>query len=107
MRAVPRGRSWPQDCPEKAYGRWNWRTAPAEAETYVAAIERHLLRWRAGEEIDAQTGVSHLASIMASCAILRDAQEFGTLIDNRRGTPGVLDVMDRYDASSMTVVKAA
>ncbi len=61
------------DRPDKAYGRWNWRDAPAEAETYVAAIERHLLRWRAGEELDAQTGVSHLASIMASCAILRDA----------------------------------
>jgi len=95
------------DCPAKAYGRWNWRDASPEAETYIAAIERHLLRWRAGEEIDDQTGVSHLTSAMCGLAILRDAQEVGTLIDNRRGTPGVLAVMDRYDASSMPVVKPA
>jgi hypothetical protein len=95
------------DCPAKAYGRWNWRGAPVEAETYVAAIERHLLRWRSGEELDDQTGVSHLASAMASLAILRDAQDAGTLVDNRRGSPGVLAIMDRYDASTMPVVKSA
>lgn len=95
------------DCPAKGYGRWNWRDQPVEAETYVAALERHMLRWRAGEEIDEQTGVSHLASAMCCLAILRDAQEAATLIDNRRGTPGVLAVMDRYDASSMPVVKPA
>lgn len=93
------------DCPEKGYGRWNWRGSPVEAETYVAAIERHLLRWRSGEEIDEQTGVSHLASIRCCCGILRDAQENGTFVDNRRGSPGVLAVMDRYDASSIPVVK--
>ncbi|UYW26255.1 hypothetical protein OKC48_23790 [Methylorubrum extorquens] len=38
---------------------------------------------------------------------VRDAQEAGTLVDNRRGSLGVLAVMDRYDASSMPVVKAA
>jgi hypothetical protein len=95
------------DCPAKAYGRWNWRGAKVEAETYVAAIERHLLRWRSGEEIDDQTGVSHLISAIASLAILRDAQDAGTLVDNRRGSLAVLSVMDRYDASSMPVVKPA
>jgi len=93
------------DCPAKAYGRWNWRSAPVEVETYVAALERHVLRWRAGEEIDDQTGLSHLASAMCCLALVGDAQEAGTLIDNRRGSPGVLAVMDRYDASSMPVVK--
>lgn len=66
-----------------------------------------MLRWRAGEEIDDQTGVSHLASAMCCLAILRDAQETGTFVDNRRVTPSVLAAMDRYDASSMPVVKAA
>lgn len=42
---------------------------------------------------------------MCCIAILRDAQEAGPLIGNRRGSPGVLAVMDRYDASSMLVVK--
>ena len=62
-----------------------------------------MLRWRAGEEIDDQTGISQLASAMCCLAIVRDAQEAGTLVDNRRGSPGVLAVMDRYDASSMPV----
>ncbi|ACB27248.1 hypothetical protein Mrad2831_5301 [Methylobacterium radiotolerans JCM 2831] len=93
------------DCPAKAYGHWNCRSAPIEAETYVAALERHILRWRAGEEIDDQTGLSHLSSAMCCLAIVRDAQEARTLVDNRRGSPGVLAVMDRHDASSMPVVK--
>ncbi|BAQ49435.1 dATP/dGTP diphosphohydrolase domain-containing protein [Methylobacterium aquaticum] len=93
------------DCPAKGYDRWNWRDHPVEAETYAATLERHMMRWRAGEKIDEHTGVSHLASAMCCLAILRDAQEAGTLMDNRRGSPGVLAVMGRYDASSMPVVK--
>lgn len=65
------------------YGPFNWRSTPVPAETYVDAIGRHLLSWQDGEDSDPESGMSHLAHIMASCAILIDAQENGMLRDDR------------------------
>lgn len=65
------------------YGPFNWRDTPVPAETYVDAIGRHLLSWQDGEDNDPESGMSHLAHIMASCAIIIDAQENGKLDDNR------------------------
>ena len=95
------------DCPAKAYGRWNWRERPIDAQTYLGAIERHATLWAAGEDLDEQTGVSHLASIRASCAILLDAADAGTLIDNRKPSPETVRILKAYDAATMPVVKPA
>jgi Domain of unknown function (DUF5664) len=65
------------------YGPFNWRQTPVPAETYVDAIGRHLLSWQDGESVDPESGMSHLAHIMASCAILIDAEENGMLDDDR------------------------
>lgn len=65
------------------YGPFNWRETPVPAETYVDAIGRHLLSWQDGESTDPESGMSHLAHIMASCAILIDAEENGMLNDDR------------------------
>lgn len=65
------------------YGPWNWRHNKVEAMTYVAAIRRHLDAFVEGEDLDPESGVTHLAHIAASCAIVMDADNFGNLIDNR------------------------
>ena len=65
------------------YGPFNWRETPVPAETYVDAAMRHLLSWQDGEDLDPESGMSHLAHIMACCAILIDAKENGMLDDNR------------------------
>jgi len=65
------------------YGAFNWRETPVPAETYVDAIGRHLLSWQDGEDLDPESSMSHLAHIMASCAIIIDAMENGMLEDNR------------------------
>lgn len=65
------------------YGPWNWRGNKVEAMTYVGAIMRHLGAWVSGEDIDPESGRSHLAHIAAGCNILLDAQHVGNLIDNR------------------------
>lgn len=67
------------------YGAYNWRASKVEAMTYVGAMKRHLAAWLDGEEIDPEstTGKHHLDGLAASLAILLDAMDGGTLIDNR------------------------
>jgi hypothetical protein len=90
----------------RKYGRMNWRAAPVRASIYFDALSRHLAAWFDGEDRDAE-GVGHLGSALANLAILVDAREHGTLIDDRnppgrwaaaeaRLTPEVSDIRDRH-----------
>lgn len=65
------------------YGRHNWRKGEVLASTYYAATLRHLTAWFEGEDIDPDSGLSHLVKAMASLAVLRDAQIHGTALDDR------------------------
>ena len=65
------------------YGPYNWRDQPIEASVYIDATIRHLMRWWDGTEVDADSGKPELAHAMASLAILADAIENGTVIDDR------------------------
>jgi hypothetical protein len=44
------------------------------------------MAWFSGEDIDPESGVSHLAHVMACCNIVLDAKEHGKLNDNRLTT---------------------
>ena len=65
------------------YGPFNWRTNGIESFTYVHAMMRHLDAWRDGEDNDPQSGLSHIAHVMANCAILLDAAACNKLTDTR------------------------
>ncbi|MEL7166947.1 MAG: dATP/dGTP diphosphohydrolase domain-containing protein [Pseudomonadota bacterium] len=65
------------------YGRHNWRTGDVLASTYFAAALRHLFAWYEGEDIDPDSGLSHLTKARASLGVLRDAQIQGRAIDDR------------------------
>lgn len=65
------------------YGEYNWRETTVQAMTYVAAMRRHLSQFVDGEDRDGESGESHLAHIIATCAILLDAMRVGALEDNR------------------------
>ena len=65
------------------YGPFNWRDTGVCASTYVNAIMRHLNAWRDGEDLDHESGISHIAHIACSCNILMDADYCGTLMDDR------------------------
>jgi len=67
----------------KKYGRYNWRIHQVAATVYYDAAWRHLTAWFEGEDIDPESGVSHLAHAMACMAILLDAGHEGNLTDNR------------------------
>lgn len=79
------------------YGAFNYRESNVWAMTYVDAIERHMQLWQDGEDDDPETGVSHLAHVIAGCAILLDTQANGRLGDDRQKTGLVRRAMQQLD----------
>ena len=65
------------------YGAYNWRDAGVRASVYISALERHLAKWKNGEDIDPTTRVHHLASALACIGIILDADLCGKLTDDR------------------------
>jgi len=79
--------AWVHKLGSDKYGPYNWRKTGVCASTYVNAIMRHLNAWRDGENLDPESGISHLAHVACSCNILLDADYCGTLQDDRNVTP--------------------
>lgn len=52
------------------YGPNNWKALDNGADRYYAAMMRHIVAWRSGEEIDPETGMSHLAHAMTNIVFL-------------------------------------
>lgn len=79
--------AWVHKFGAERYGPFNWRDTGVCATTYVSAIMRHLNAWRDGEDLDPESGISHIAHIATSCNILLDAGHCGTLQDDRNKKP--------------------
>lgn len=52
----------------KKYGEYNWVQVEPFKDRYFAAFMRHIVAWQSGEDIDAESGLPHLAH--AACSIL-------------------------------------
>jgi len=70
----------------KKYSDHNWRKG-AEWSRYYGALLRHLNAWNAGEDIDADSGLPHLANAGACIAILAASQASGLGVDDRWRKP--------------------
>jgi len=79
--------AWVHNLGAEKYGPWNWRETGVCASTYVNAILRHLNAWRDGEDLDPESGITHLAHIACSANILMDAEVCGKLQDDRNKRP--------------------
>lgn len=66
------------------YGERNWRIDRILTSTYEGAIMRHFLAWAQGEDIDPDSGEHHLTHIRCCCAVVLDALEYGSLVDDRQ-----------------------
>jgi hypothetical protein len=75
--------AWVHKLGADKYGPYNWRETGVCATTYISAIIRHLNAWRDGEDIDPESGRSHLAHVVCSANILLDAESGKTLQDDR------------------------
>lgn len=67
----------------RKYGRHNWRVAKAVASVYTDAADRHLAAWTEGQDLDPDSGLSHITKAIASLMVLRDAMIHDKWIDDR------------------------
>ena len=79
--------AWAHSNGAAKYGAFNWRENKVCATTYISAMMRHIGQYLDGEDADAESGLSHLAHVIASANILIDAKHCGTLVDDRPKRP--------------------
>lgn len=65
------------------YGRHNYRAAGVRASVYYDAALRHLTAWWEGQDVDAESGMSHLIKAAACMAVLSDSIRRGNWTDDR------------------------
>jgi Domain of unknown function (DUF5664) len=65
------------------YGRHNYRAAGVRASIYYDGTMRHLMAWWEGEDIDPDSGLSHITKAITSLVVLRDAMIQGMCTDDR------------------------
>ena len=65
------------------YGRHNYRKVGIRASTYFDAADRHMKSWWEGEDIDPDSGISHVTKAIASLTVLRDGMMTGLWEDDR------------------------
>jgi len=68
------------------YGLFNWRTTSVSATVFYDAMMRHLIAWYSGEDDAPDSKQSHLAHVMANCAILLDVKDSDVFKDDRNKT---------------------
>jgi hypothetical protein len=67
----------------RKYARHNYRIAGVRASVYYDAAMRHLMAWWEGEDIDPDSGLSHLTKAMACLVVIRDAVVNNNWTDDR------------------------
>lgn len=68
------------------YGIWNWLKLPdgsMSMNTYLNALQRHLLLFRAGQDYTSDTDIHNLDSMISGLGVLRDAMMFNKVNDDR------------------------
>jgi hypothetical protein len=83
------------------YGEFNWRAKKVKLTVYADAISRHNLAVQCGEDVDPESGLPHLAHVMACASIILDAASCGALIDDRflHGEGGLTEMRNGTDVS--------
>jgi hypothetical protein len=87
----------------RKYGRHNYRVAGVRASVYFdAVVMRHLGGWWEGEDLDPDTGLSHVTKAIAALCVLRDSMLQGNWVDDRppavRDTAWIQRLNDRAKA---------
>jgi hypothetical protein len=65
------------------YGRHNYRKAGVRSSIYYDAAMRHLMAWWEGEDVDPDSGISHLVKAIACLVVVRDSELHGNINDDR------------------------
>jgi hypothetical protein len=78
----------------RKYGRHNYRVAGVRASVYHDAAMRHLNAYWEGQDVDPDSGLSHITKAIAGLIVLRDAQINSKFTDDR---PPVNIDLDRFN----------
>lgn len=65
------------------YGKHNYEVVGIRNSIYFDATLRHLLSWFLGEDIDPDSGIPHVTKALTSLLVLRDAQIYNNVTDDR------------------------
>lgn len=65
------------------YGRHNYRVAGVRATVYYDALQRHMMEWWEGEDLDPDSGLSHITKAITTLVVLRDAMMNEMVYDDR------------------------
>ena len=93
----------------RKYGRHNYRISGVRASVYRDATWRHMNQWWEGEDIDPDSGLSHITKAIASLTVLRDAMIFDNWVDDRPPSvpEGFLKGLDKAAADVIKKYKDA
>lgn len=77
------------------YGRHNYRVSGCRASTYYDGTMRHMNEWWEGEDVDPDSGLSHITKAISSLLVLRDSMIQGKFNDDRppRTSPDFLELL--------------
>ena len=84
------------------YGRHNYRQDGVRASVYYDAVGRHLSAWWEGEDIDEESGLSHITKAIAGLHILRDCSIRGMCNDDR--PPKTADFMKELNDKTKALI---
>ena len=68
---------------DRKYGRHNYRVIGVRSSVYYDAAMRHLMAWWEGEDIDPDSGISHVTKALSCLSVLRDAMINEKFTDDR------------------------
>lgn len=88
------------------YGPFNWREKTISSTVYYGAAMRHLQAWYDGEDFAPDSGVHHLAHVMACCAMVLDGASIGKLNDNRPPGGALPKFLEEFSKSEIEVVES-
>ena len=80
------------------YSRHNYRVSGVRASVYVDATMGHVTQWWEGEDMDADSGLSHITKAIASLVVLRDAMIQDKFTDDRPPKANIDAVRDDLQA---------
>ena len=67
----------------RKYGAHNYRVAGVRASVYYDAAMRHLMAFWEGEDLDKDSGLSHITKALSCLSVLRDSMHVGNWVDDR------------------------
>ncbi|MFA5153008.1 MAG: dATP/dGTP diphosphohydrolase domain-containing protein [Clostridia bacterium] len=67
----------------RKYGKHNYRAMGVRGSVYFDAAIRHLFAWWEGEDIDPESGVSHVVKATACLLVMRDSMLMKNFVDDR------------------------